>query len=223
MAAQQHVLVADHAPGLGRGDEARADPHAVGAEGQGGGQPAAVDDAARGHDRYPVADGVDDLGTGAIVATRPVCPPASVPWATTMSHPASTASTAWRTLPHMFTTSSPLVWHRSTTSRGTPSAATNAVTPPVMMSPTFCSSPRGSAVSRSTPNGLSVALATATISSRISSSPIVEAPVQPKPPADRGDQAVVRHAAHAGQHDGVVDLEGVGQSGAQRGRMLTLT
>ena len=61
-------------------------------------------------------------GTSAIVAMRPVWPPASVPWATTMSHPASTAATAWRTLPHMFTTSSPLEWHSSTTSRGTPEA-----------------------------------------------------------------------------------------------------
>ena len=122
-------------------------------------------------------------GTRAIVATRPVCPPASVPWATTMSHPASTAATACRTLPHMFTTSRPLAWHSSTTSRGTPRPATNAVAPPAMMSPTFSSRPRGSAVSRSTPKGLDVAPATAAISSRISSSPMVEAPRQPKPPA----------------------------------------
>ena len=82
-------------------------------------------------------------GTRAIVAIWPVWPPASVPWATTMSHPASTASTAWRTLPHMLTTSRPLAWHRSTTSRGTPSPATNAVAPPAMMSPTFVLEPAG--------------------------------------------------------------------------------
>ena len=35
------------------------------------------------------------------MATVPVCPPASVPWATTKSQPLSTAATAWRTLPHI--------------------------------------------------------------------------------------------------------------------------
>jgi hypothetical protein len=40
-----------------------------------------------------------------MVATVPVWPPASVPWATTKSQPLATAATAWRTLPHMLTTS----------------------------------------------------------------------------------------------------------------------
>ncbi len=39
------------------------------------------------------------------------------------------------------------------------------------------------AVSRSTPNGLSVAARTAAISSTMRSSPMVAAPRQPKPPA----------------------------------------
>ncbi len=43
-------------------------------------------------------------GTSAIVATSPVWPPASVPWATTMSQPASTAAVACRTFPHMLAT-----------------------------------------------------------------------------------------------------------------------
>ena len=60
-----------------------------------------------------------------MVATWPVWPPASVPWATTMSHPAATAAVAWRTLPHMLTTSTLSAWHSSMTSRGTPSPATN--------------------------------------------------------------------------------------------------
>ena len=59
---EQDVLVAGHAAGLGRGDEPGADPHAVGAEREGGGEAPAVDDAAGGDDRDPVADGVDDLG-----------------------------------------------------------------------------------------------------------------------------------------------------------------
>ncbi len=35
------------------------------------------------------------------MATVPVCPPASVPWATTKSQPPATAAMAWRTLPHI--------------------------------------------------------------------------------------------------------------------------
>ena len=59
-------------------------------------------------------------GTSGMVATRPVWPPASVPWATTRSHPASRARRAWSTLPHMLTTSTSLRWQSSTTSAGTP-------------------------------------------------------------------------------------------------------
>ena len=49
--AQQRVLVAAHRARFGRRDEARADPHAVGAERERGGETAAVEDAARGDDR----------------------------------------------------------------------------------------------------------------------------------------------------------------------------
>ena len=59
---EQRVLVARDARGLGGGDEPGADPHAVGAEGERGGQAAAVEDAAGGDDGHPVADRVDDLG-----------------------------------------------------------------------------------------------------------------------------------------------------------------
>ena len=118
-----------------------------------------------------------------MVAIWPVWPPASVPWATTMSQPASTAAVAWRTLPHMFTTSTLRRWQRSTTSRGTPRPATNTVAPPSMMSLTFASMSWGAAVRRSTPNGLSVSFRTLAISSTISSWRMVDAPRQPKPPA----------------------------------------
>src|SRR5579884_2542903 len=69
-------------------------------------------------------------GTRAMVATWPVWPPASVPWATTMSQPAATARRAWSTLPHMLITSTPCLWHSSMTSRGTPRPATNTLAPP---------------------------------------------------------------------------------------------
>ena len=59
--AQQRVLVAGDGARLGRRDEARAEPHAVGAERDRGREAAAVEDAAGGDDRHAVADRVDDL------------------------------------------------------------------------------------------------------------------------------------------------------------------
>ena len=83
----------------------------------------------------------------------------------------------------MLTTITSLRWHRSTTSVGTPNPATKADAPPSMMILTCSVNPPGMAVRRSTPNGLSVAPRTAAISSAIFSSPMVEAPRHPKPPA----------------------------------------
>ena len=61
LGAQQRVLVAGDRARFGRGDEAGAEPHAVGAERDRGREPAPVEDAARGDHRHPVADRVDDL------------------------------------------------------------------------------------------------------------------------------------------------------------------
>ncbi len=83
----------------------------------------------------------------------------------------------------MLTTSTPWRWQRSTTSVGTPSPATKADAPPSMMTSTCSVRPPGMAVRRSTPKGLSVAWRTAAISSAIFSSPMVDAPRHPKPPA----------------------------------------
>ncbi len=58
---EQRVLVAAHGARLGCRDEARAEPHAVGAERDRGREAAPVEDAARGDDRHAVADLVDDL------------------------------------------------------------------------------------------------------------------------------------------------------------------
>ena len=60
-AGEERVLVPEDAARLGRGDEARADPDAVGPERERGGQAPAVEDAAGGDDGDPVADRVDDL------------------------------------------------------------------------------------------------------------------------------------------------------------------
>ncbi len=178
-------------------------------------RPSTMPPAATTGTRSPTAS--TTWGTRANVATLPVWPPASVPWATTRSQPASTAAMAWRTFPHMFTTTSPCSWQRSTTSRGTPSPATNAVAPPLAMSRTLAAMSCGAAVSRSTPKGLAVADRVAAISAFICPWPIVDAPRQPKPPASdtAAARAAVRHAAHAGEHHRVLDLEGVGQAGAQ--------
>ena len=61
MQGEQLLLVAGHGLGLGRGDEAGADPDPVGAEAERGGEATAVGDAAGGHHGDPLADGVDDL------------------------------------------------------------------------------------------------------------------------------------------------------------------
>ena len=72
---KQRVLVARRRARLGRGDEAGADPHTVGTEREGRRQPAAVEEPAGGDDRNPVTDRVDHLrherhrGDGARVAT----------------------------------------------------------------------------------------------------------------------------------------------------------
>ena len=60
-AGQQRVLVAEHAPGLGRGDEAGAHPDAVGAEGECRREATPVEDAAGRHHRDTIAHRVDDL------------------------------------------------------------------------------------------------------------------------------------------------------------------
>ena len=110
------------------------------------------------------------------------------------------------------------------TSRGTPSPATNSDAPPVT---TLCASSSmrsGSAASRSTPNGLSVELAHA-------AHLVVELLRRHRRRAERaeaarvghrGDDRVVRDAAHPGQHHGVLDAEHLGQScahGAHRCRL----
>ena len=128
-------------------------------------RPSKMPPAATTGTRSPTASTI--WGTSGKVATWPVCPPASVPWATTRSQPASTARTAWSTLPHMFTTSTPARWHCSITSVGTPNAATKAVAPPSMMICTCSAMLPGMAVRRSTAKGLSVAARTAAISPAI--------------------------------------------------------
>ncbi len=83
----------------------------------------------------------------------------------------------------MLMTARPPSWHCSTTSRGTPRPATKTLAPPSIIAATFAAMSWGAAVSRSTPNGLSVSAAVAAISRTISSWSMVEAPRQPKPPA----------------------------------------
>ena len=117
-----------------------------------------------------------------MVATNPVCPPASVPWATTKSTPLATAPVAWRTLPHMLPTRTLAACSRSMTSRGTPRPATKIRAPPSITAWMPASTWPGNAVSRSTRNGLDVSSRTRAISPG-SVSPIVLAPSVPIPPA----------------------------------------
>ena len=98
---EQRVLVAGHRAGFGCGDESGTDPDAVGAERERGGEPTAVEQAARGDDGHAIADGVDDLGherhrrnLSGVTARFGALRDDEVA-------PASTAPMAWRTLPHM--------------------------------------------------------------------------------------------------------------------------
>ena len=73
---QQRVLVSRDRARFGSRDEARAEPDAVGSQRDRGREPAPVEDAARGDDRYSRADLVDDLrderhrGDGARMTAR---------------------------------------------------------------------------------------------------------------------------------------------------------
>ena len=58
---EQSLLVARRAPGLGGGDEPRADPDTFGAEGQRGGEATAIEEPTGGDDGNGAVDGVDDL------------------------------------------------------------------------------------------------------------------------------------------------------------------
>ena len=122
-------------------------------------------------------------GISAMPATWPVCPPASVPCATTTSQPACSAATAWLTLPHMLITSRPASWHLWITGRGTPRPAMNALAPSSMITSIACIIESGSAASRSTPKGFCVRSRTRRISRRMPSGPSPAMPSVPKPPA----------------------------------------
>ena len=118
------------------------------------------------------------------MATCPVWPPASVPWATTKSQPAATAPTAWRTLPHIEPTRTLLVVQQVDDLPGHAEAGHEDAGPAV--DDRLDARPRpgpGRAVSRSTPKGFDVMARTPAISSTSSSGRIVDAPSVPKPPA----------------------------------------
>ena len=158
--AQQRFLVAAHGARLGRRDEARA--RATRRRRRARARPRArgrrrCRPRRRPARRSPTASTI--CGTSGIVATVPVCPPASVPCAITKSQPASTAAIAWRTLPHMLATSTLPSCSTLMTSRGTPRPATNNDAPPFTICCASSIIRSGSAASRSTPNGLSVQVA----------------------------------------------------------------
>ncbi len=153
-------------------------------------------------------------GTSGMVDTVPVWPPASLPWATTTSHPASRARRAWSTLPHMLTTRTPWrVAQSSTTSAGTPSPATKTLAPPSTTCSTWATRSPGIAVSRSTPNGRSVAARTAAISSTIVFGAHGGCAQASEAPGVRhgGDKGRVRDAAHAGQHHRMLHPQDLGE------------
>ena len=136
--AQQRFLVAAHGARFGSRDEARAEPHAVGAERDRGGEPATVEDSAGRDDRYPRrrprrrSAGRAASWRRCRCGRRLRCPARS----RSRSRPRPRRS-AWRTFPHMLATSTLPSCRILMTSRGTPSPATNSDAPPVT---TLCAS-----------------------------------------------------------------------------------
>ena len=117
------------------------------------------------------------------------------------------------------TTRTLLSWHRSITSRGTPSPATNTRAPPSMTDCTwFATWPghRGEQVDAERLVRQLAHLADLLDHPLVAHRRGAEA-AEAAGLGDRGDEAVVRHASHPGQHHGVFDFEDIGQAGAHGG------
>ena len=188
--AEQGVLVAGDGAGLGRGDEAGADPHAVGAERERGGQAPPVEDAAGRDDRHLVADRVDDLGderhgrdlagvAAGLGALGDDDVAAGLDRRDGVAHLAAHVDDE-----HVAAVAEvdDVAGHAEPGDEHGGAAVDDVVDLGLHV--------LGAAVRRSTPNGLSVSVRTVAISSTISSCRMVEAPRQPKPPAS--DTAATR-------------------------------
>ena len=179
-------------------------------------RPSKMPPAATTGTRSPTASTI--WGTSGRVATCPVWPPASVPWATTRSHPASTARTACSTLPHMLTTTTSWRWQSSTTSVGTPSPATKAVAPPSMTILTCSAHAARHGREEVDPEGLVGGRAHGGHLRHhllVAHGGCAEA-AEAARRRDGRHQFGVRDAAHAGQHDGVLDAEQLGETSSHR-------
>ena len=117
----------------------------------------------------------------------------------------------------MHITTTPACFSWSTIATGTPSPAINALAPSSMIIVDGVAvSVSGCAVSRSTPNGLSVSSRTRRICWRIRSGPTPGHAERAEAArlADRGADLGVGHAAHAGEQDRMLDAEQVADRGA---------
>ena len=121
-------------------------------------------------------------GTSAMVVVEPICPPLSMPSATTASAPARSIIFAIATLATTGMTFTPAFFHSSMNFPGFPAPVVTAFTP---SSTTIfaTSSALGLSSMIFTPKGLSVSSLHLRISSRTTSGGAEAAPMMPKPPA----------------------------------------
>ena len=163
-------------------------------------------------------------GTSAIVATVPVCPPASVPWATTKSTPLATALTAWRTLPHMLPTRmflrvqqvDDLARHAEAGDEDARAAVDHALDAVLDLARHRGQQVDAERLARSARGPWPSPRAARR-------RPSSTRPSVPIPPASltAATRAVVADAAHAGEHDRVFDVEQLGQAGAHAATVAT--
>ena len=121
-------------------------------------------------------------GTRVIVVADPICPPDSVPSATTASAPAFCIIFARATLATTGTTLIPAAFHISMYLPGLPAPVVTTLMP---SSTTTCatSSAYGLSSMIFTPNGLSVSFFASRICVRTTSPGALAAPISPRPPA----------------------------------------
>ena len=217
--ADQGVLVARNRARFGRGDEPRADPRAVGSEGEGGGEPAAVEDPTGRDHRDLSTHRVDDLGnerhrgdgSGVASGLRALCDHEVAPGfdgservTDLPAHVGDEHAVLVAQLDRVAGDAQPGDEHR------------RALADQVLDVRHHLGGQRGEEVDterlgRTLPHrtdlvddllGLHRRRTEAAEATRL---------------RDRTDQAVVRHSAHPRQHHGVFDLEQVGQARAHRG------
>ena len=156
-------------------------------------------------------------GMSAMPPTSPVWPPASVPWAATMSAPASSDFWAWRTRPHITITVMSRSCISAMNSAGTARPATKMRTSS-SKSTSICGpdavGQRGEEVDGERLVG-EVAGLLDLLTELLGAERGGAHNAEPAGVGDGGDEAGERDAAHAGEEDGILDAEAVADGGVE--------